>query len=303
MFRSIHRIRHDLQETALMAGRDVPSIQKRTKAHRERQMTIMETVSIALIIAGTIIMIASAISSRRAFNIVQEGRYRIRWKVVQYLLVLFIAVYAFALYIVVVRDEAILELVLGITLLSGAIGRYTGVWLVYRSTRESQTILEIGRVTNSSPSIQDVWDDVTELIRAEVPFDRISIGTFDAARNQWIHTYVKGIEIPGWGIGDALPSTGSINTRTVDDIRGQLIRIDLADISPEELRAHKPSIYPGLISVVTVPLLSNNFFVSCLILLPSLPYAFSALFLGVFHRIADLLTGLFQSPFIPATLP
>lgn len=258
-------------------------------------MTIMETVSIALIIAGTIIMIASAISSRRAFNIVQEGRYRIRWKVVQYLLVLFIAVYAFALYIVVVRDEAILELVLGITLLSGAIGRYTGVWLVYRSTRESQTILEIGRVTNSSPSIQDVWDDVTELIRAEVPFDRISIGTFDAARNQWIHTYVKGIEIPGWGIGDALPSTGSINTRTVDDIRGQLIRIDLADISPEELRAHKPAIDAGLISGVTVPLIANNVVVAGMNLRSTKPNAYSEKDLGVVNRIADQIAGAVQN--------
>ena len=46
-------------------------------------MTIIETASITLIIAGTIIMIASANNSRHAFEIVQAGRYRAGWNVVR----------------------------------------------------------------------------------------------------------------------------------------------------------------------------------------------------------------------------
>ncbi|MCH7801422.1 MAG: hypothetical protein IIC24_07765, partial [Chloroflexi bacterium] len=185
-------------------------------------MTIIETASITLIIAGTIIMIASANNSRHAFEIVQAGRYRAGWNVVRYLMVIFVAVYVSMLFIVFLGQEDILEFALGAILVMGSIAMYIVVRLVYRSAREGEIISEIGRVTNSSPSIQDVWDDVTELIRAEVPYDRISIGTFDYAGDQWVHTYIKGVEIPVWAIGDALPLTGSITTRTVDDVRGQV---------------------------------------------------------------------------------
>ncbi|MCH8311314.1 MAG: GAF domain-containing protein, partial [Chloroflexi bacterium] len=265
-------------------------------------MTIIETASITLIIAGTIIMIASANNSRHAFEIVQAGRYRAGWNVVRYLMVIFVAVYVSMLFIVFLGQEDILEFALGAILVMGSIAMYIVVRLVYRSAREGEIISEIGRVTNSSPSIQDVWDDVTELIRAEVPYDRISIGTFDYAGDQWVHTYVKGIEIPGWEIGDALPSTESINTHTIDDIRGWVIRIDLADISAEELRAHKPAIDAGLISGVTVPLIANNVVVAGMNLRSTKPNAYSDKDLAVVNRIADQIAGAVQNSILHQNL-
>jgi hypothetical protein len=258
-------------------------------------MTIIGTATIALIIAGTIIMIVSAVSSRRAFEIVQVGRYRTGWNILRYLIVIFVIAYALTLPIFFIGNQDILELVLGLILLSGSLGIYTVVRLVYRSARESQTISEIGRIINSSPSMQNVWDEVTELIRAEVPFDRISIGAFDEIGDQWVHAYIKGIEIPEWGIGDAVASSASINTRTVGDVRGQVMRTGLSQLSAAEREGQKPAIDAGLVSGITVPLIANNTVVAGMNLRSTKANAYSNKDLSVVNRIADQIAGAVQN--------
>jgi GAF domain-containing protein len=258
-------------------------------------MTIMGTTTIALIIAGTIIMIISAVNSRRAFEVVQAGRYRTGWNILRYLIAIFVAAYASTLLIFFIGHQDILELVLGLILLSGSLAIYTVVRLVYRSARESQTISEIGRVINSSPSIQSVWDEVTELIRAEVPYDRISIGVFDEIRDQWVHAYIKGIEIPDWGIGDAVASSASINTLTVGDTRGQVMRTNPSDLSAAELVGQKPAIDAGLVSGITVPLIANNTVVAGMNLRSAKANAYSKKDISVVNRIADQIAGAVQN--------
>jgi GAF domain-containing protein len=258
-------------------------------------MTILEIATIALIVVGTIIMVIAAFSSRQAFEIVQAGRYRAGWQAIRYLMVIFIAAYASTLSIVAIGNEDLLKLVVGTILLLGALAMYTMVSLVYRSAREREIISEIGRVINSSPSIQTVWDDVAELIRAQISYDRISIGTYDRSKNQWFHTYVSGVEIPGWGIGDALPPTDSINTRTVDDVRGRVMRTDLADLNQAEWQAQKPAIDVGLVAGITVPLIANNEVVAGMNLRSKRPNAYSVRDLDLVNRIADQIAGAVQN--------
>jgi GAF domain-containing protein len=133
------------------------------------------------------------------------------------------------------------------------------------------------------------------LIRAEVPYDRISIGVFDEIRDQWVHAYVKGTDIPGWGIGDAVASSASVNTLTVGDVRGQLMRTDPSDLSAAELEGQKPAIDSGLVSGITVPLIANNTVVAGMNLRSTKANAYSDKDLGVVNRIADQIAGAVQN--------
>ena len=62
---------------------------------------------------------------------------------------------------------------------------YEGLPANTASTTTVVQLAAIGRVISTSLSIDDVWEELTDLIGTLISYDRISVATYDPVREAW----------------------------------------------------------------------------------------------------------------------
>ena len=154
---------------------------------------------------------------------------------------------------------------------------------------ETATIAEIGRIVDSSPKIEKVFDRFAAEVGKLIPFDRllgVSLNNLDD-RTLMIAYAVGGA---GRKVGAIFPLAGSINEILLRTRRGLLIQPD----SIEEL-AGLPTVIAnynkGVRSLMSVPLISHNRVIGALHFRSKQPHAYTERHLRIAERIGGQIAG------------
>ncbi len=123
---------------------------------------------------------------------------------------------------------------------------------------ENAVIAEIGRIISSTPDINAVYERFAGRAKELIPFDRISVNIIDREKNVLTHTYVAGASIPGRQPGDLVSLDGTVAHAVSLMKQGLLIRADDGKETVTRYPALLSAFNCGLISMIVVPLVSNN---------------------------------------------
>ena len=78
-----------------------------------------------------------------------------------------------------------------------------------RLSRENQVLTRISQVIDSSPNIGVVYDQVADLVRALIPFDRLIVNQIDRDQKLFDTVYDSGADQPAGAAGRRTPMAGS----------------------------------------------------------------------------------------------
>jgi PAS domain S-box-containing protein len=163
-----------------------------------------------------------------------------------------------------------------------------------RLAEEMAIIAEIGRVIGSTLNIQEVYDRFSEEVQRLISFDRLSVVTnINPTEGTYKISYVNGIDIPGRKPGDLIPLRRSFCEIIMKTRKGMVN--NLADI--EDMSRRFPSvtrnfaIKVGLISMISVPLMSRDEVIGILHLRSSKPNAYTEEDLRLTSRIGEQISG------------
>ena len=160
-----------------------------------------------------------------------------------------------------------------------------------RNGQEREALLEIGRVAGSSPDIPRVYEQLAQIIRTLIPFDRLVIALLDSEADGGTNACVSGIEIPGWEVGRTFAIRGT-PTETVVRTRSGVVE---GTESPDALTARYPSEAPsvavGFKSLIVAPLVFDGQVFATLTFKSTRPGAFTEGDLALAERIAGQLAG------------
>ena len=218
-----------------------------------------------------------------------------------YLILAFVIAFVGSVSIVAVHSATTLLLLLWLVLASGGaaiilLKRYRYDAHGGPSSKSANTVTvtqlaAVGRVIRTSRSIDDVWEELADLIGTLISYDRISVKTYDPVRQAWTHAWINGVDTSGWGDDDAVPASLSIGPRKPADRNANLTRTDSQGMTSGVRPAHRPAINAGLVSEITVPLMSNNRVVGGPTLRSGQPGAYSAEDPELLGRVADRIVG------------
>ena len=275
-------------------------------------MPIAVITTITLIYVGSALMIASATIGRGALAAVGAVRRGPASNAVFYLVLACVIALVGSVSIVAVHGATKLLLILWLALVFGGVAiiplkrfRYDGNGSLSSGAAQTATVAQlaaVGRVISTSLTIDDVWEELADLIRTLIAYDRISVVTYDPVREAWTFAFIRGVEVSGWGVGDVVPASMSIGSHGPASRNARLIRTDSRGIMSGERLAHEPAINAGLVSGITVPLISNSVVVGGLTLRSGEPGAYTAGDLKLLGHVADQIAGAIQNSELHAAL-
>lgn len=160
-----------------------------------------------------------------------------------------------------------------------------------RLAKENAVLADIGRIVSSSLDVKEVYAPFADLVHPLIPFDRIVITVLDSEEGSATASYVRGVDIPGWGSNQtyAIEGTltdGVVRTRTGLIVDGESVE-DFSARYPHEARASST----GLRSMIVVPLVSNDKAIGTLTLRSLDPDAYSQRDLALAERIGGQIAG------------
>jgi GAF domain-containing protein/DNA-binding CsgD family transcriptional regulator len=130
-----------------------------------------------------------------------------------------------------------------------------------RLAEEMAIIAEIGRVIGSTLNIQEVYDRFAQEVQKLMLFDRLSVVTnINPTEGTYKMAYINGMDIPGRKPGDVIPLQNSFCEIIMQTRKGMVNNFkDSEDMSrqfPDVSRNF--AIKVGLISMISVPLISRD---------------------------------------------
>lgn len=160
-----------------------------------------------------------------------------------------------------------------------------------RLAEETAVIADIGRMVSSSLDVDQVYQRFADAVRRLIPFDRISIASFDRGNDTFTRDFIAGVEIPGRIMGDLTESSGTINRQVAESGTGMLLQGE----PPEGLTSRFPGLSPlfdaGLQSFLSVPLISQDKVVAVLNLMSMAPEAYTQRHLVLAERVSSQIAG------------
>jgi len=104
----------------------------------------------------------------------------------------------------------------------------------------------LSSIITSSPDINQVYNLIAAEINNIIPYDRLSIASFDLESRTLNHLYVSGTEIPGWSTGDAIPLSESVNEPAIELGRGHFIGSSYEEVKGAEELAVEAGLLSGM---------------------------------------------------------
>ncbi|MCI0439954.1 MAG: GAF domain-containing protein, partial [Chloroflexi bacterium] len=177
------------------------------------------------------------------------------------------------------------------TQIAGAIANSQLHGALQREALQRKGLAEIGRIVSSSLDINQVYGRFAEEVRNLLPFDRIVIGRANLNTGDFNNDYVSGVEAPGWGVGATYRIRSEEILRALRSQTGFVV--GAAD--HQDFAAKLPGLAPnpstGLISIMMVPIVSNDQVVGSMTLRSRTPHAYSESDLELARQIAAQIAG------------
>jgi len=176
-------------------------------------------------------------------------------------------------------------------LLAGAVVNAALHDRVERRAREETVLSHIGRVVNSSVSLDEVYGPFAELAGRLVPSDRIVITTLDD-REHFVARYVSGSALPGREPGERIPLEGSLTEICLSS--GETVSWSKSAF-PDNYWADCPALRPvldsGIRAILAIPLSVQNVMFGTLFFTTSEDRAYSEHETSLGEAVADQIAG------------
>ena len=160
-----------------------------------------------------------------------------------------------------------------------------------RLSQENMIMAEIGRIINSTLSIDEVYERFADEALKLIPFDRIVVAIIDHAEGTFTVPFISGIKIAGRGKGDVILSAGTTTGMVCHTRAGFIIQME----NEETVTAKCPSLLPafrvGLRSFMVVPLISKDQAIGALHLFAQKPNAYTETDLRLAERVGNQIAG------------
>ena len=127
-----------------------------------------------------------------------------------------------------------------------------------RLARENAALAEIGRVVSSALHLDEVYERFAAAMSKAIPFDRMSVATFNVAGDQFSHAYVIGVEVPGWNVADVIDFTRSVNQWSMSNRKGHMLGEHAEGLVEGAQKTEALARSRGLLSGMTVPLVWDD---------------------------------------------
>ncbi len=169
-----------------------------------------------------------------------------------------------------------------------------------RVADESAAIVKIGWIVNSSLNVNDVFDQFASELRRLISFDRIVIWGVDSENQAATFMYQNGVKVAGSETGESF----SIPDNWFDLLVKSRSAVATGDQSTpgESMRPSPASEAAGLVSIIAVPLVSNDSVVAALFLSSRTLDAYTAQELGVARRVGMQIAGAITNSQLYATV-
>ena len=127
-----------------------------------------------------------------------------------------------------------------------------------RLAEENANLAEIGRIANSTPNIEEVYELFSAKVRILLPYDRLVINLINKDGTTLINRYVEGESAPERNAGEVFPMAGTLTEAVIQNRGGLAVN----DQDEEEIAAKYPGLQPerkaGFRSFLSVPLISGD---------------------------------------------
>lgn len=149
----------------------------------------------------------------------------------------------------------------------------------------------LGRIISSSLDIESVYDKFAEQVHALLPFDRLSVLSFDEDSDSVGYNYVSGLDIPLRKPGTFQSLTGSLYHEMVKDRRPRIFNFNESDDFPEGYRATELLQKSGLHSLMGAPLIHRGELIGVLNFSSKQKNAYDEESQSTAQRVADQIAG------------
>jgi PAS domain S-box-containing protein len=173
------------------------------------------------------------------------------------------------------------------------VGTHVDITERKKAEREMVVLAKIGRLISSTLEINEVYEQFAQQVQELVSFDRLSVDLNNPDGKTSIITYVSGFDIPGRRSGDAITLAGTISETILRTRTGLLINM----VNPKEINGQFPhltnvsTIRAGMLSLISVPLISRNKVIGTLHFRSRRPNAYTDQDLRLAERIGDQIAG------------
>ena len=160
---------------------------------------------------------------------------------------------------------------------------------------KQMALAEIGRVVSSSLQLEQVFDSFAAQVGRLMPFDRITIGLSDRARNTYEVAFASGVDVGARGRGDVISLRGSIAERVVETKSTLLFQPLSLEQAERGFPASAPTFEAGLRSFLCAPLISNDSVIGLLHIQSAQAEAYSERDVTMIQSIAAQIAGAVSS--------
>ncbi|MDA8126625.1 MAG: PAS domain S-box protein, partial [Deltaproteobacteria bacterium] len=160
-----------------------------------------------------------------------------------------------------------------------------------RAEQEMAVIAEISRLIGSTLDIEAVYERFAAETRKLIPFDSLIVNLMAVQPDCMQIAYASGLPLPRRHVGQIFPVAGTLAEAIMHARPGTIIQSH----SPEELVSRFPSmvfsIQVGILSVLGVPLISNDEVIGTLIFRSKAPEAYKGQDLRLAEKIGAQIAG------------
>ena len=160
-----------------------------------------------------------------------------------------------------------------------------------RLAEETAVLAEIGRIISSSLDIESAYDPFAEQVHKLIPFDRIVVTLLDPEGGPGTATYVRGVDIVGWGSDEAHSIEGTLTEAVVSARTGLIAGTESDEAIDAQFPAEAQARSVGLQSMVAVPLISNDQAIGTLTIRATKSNVYSEEHLALAGRIGNQIAG------------
>lgn len=161
-----------------------------------------------------------------------------------------------------------------------------------RHVHERLLLAEIGRIINSSSSLDQVFEQLSQTASELIPFDRSVIVTVEPEQRTFTRRHISGVPINGLEVGVVQPLAGTITESIVRERSGQIINPqqyeDGRKQTVEGLRKIRGA---GIQSMICVPLIAHDDVVGALSFCSKAAHAYTDHSLLLAERVATQLAS------------
>ncbi|MDZ4164142.1 MAG: response regulator [Smithellaceae bacterium] len=160
-----------------------------------------------------------------------------------------------------------------------------------RLVEENRVLAKIGRIISSSIKTEEVYEQFAREFQQLIPCDRLCVTIIPPEEDVAINTYAWGVELPVRRLGEPFPLAGTISEEIMRTRKGLLLQMDNPD-TQARFPGSAAAYCPELISLITVPLISQNLVLGVLYIYSRRVDAYREKDLRLAERVADQIAGL-----------